>query len=316
MPSLRRVGAHGPRVPDESGKVQREREGLRGSVGFKGKGKGMAKGGGDKGFGGGGKGGDIKGKGKGYQGTCWTCGVVGYRSSECLHHRPANAVEDDVGGAVSHVEVDVGGVWMIGAVEAKEIVEASPGLGGCGGQRRRIETSNRFEVLAREEDDWKLIPGRRARRTMMVDVGAVDDQGPKTGMSRECAMRFNVAKVQKPLASAAKVVEAGNRISMGPNPCDNYIENANTGERMSLRLARGEGTYVFDVEYRGGEHDTITLDSGAGVNVFPEELQKAVPMQPRHPRLHMTAAHGSTIWNMGTKIIRFRGREPRFTRPA
>ena len=56
--------------------------------------------------------GDIKGKGKGYHGTWWICGVVGHKSSECLHHRPANAVEDDVGGAVSHVEVDVGGVWM------------------------------------------------------------------------------------------------------------------------------------------------------------------------------------------------------------
>ena len=69
--------------------------------GFKGKGKGIAIGGGDKGFGGGGKGGDIKGKGKGYLWTCWTCGAVGHASSECLHHRATNAVEDDVGGAVS-----------------------------------------------------------------------------------------------------------------------------------------------------------------------------------------------------------------------
>ena len=65
----------------------------------------MAKGGADKGFGGG-KGGDIKG-----------CVVVGHKSSECLHQRSANAVEDDVGRAVSHVEVGVGRVWMIGAVE-------------------------------------------------------------------------------------------------------------------------------------------------------------------------------------------------------
>ena len=228
--------------PTSPGKSKGKGKDYGGYVGFKGKGKGMAKGGGDKGFGGGGKGGDIKGKGKGYQGTCWTCGVVGHKSSECLQHRPANSVEDDVGGAVSHVEVDVGGVWMIGAVEAKEIVEAPPGLGGCGGQRRRIETSNRFEVLAREEDDWKLIPGRRARGTMVLDVGAVDDQSPKTGMSRESAMRFNVAKVQKPLASAAKGVEAGNRISMGPNPCDNYIENASTGERGSACAWRGGRT--------------------------------------------------------------------------
>ena len=271
----------------------------------------MSKGGADKGFGGG-KGGDIKGKGKGYQGTCWTCGVVGHKSSEYWHHRPANAMEDD-GGAVSQVEVDVGGVWMIGAVEAKEIDGAPPGLGGCGGQRRRIETSNRFEVLAREEDDWEADPWETCSGD---DGGGRRSRGrpePEDGHVERSAMRFNVAKVQKPLASAAKVVEAGNRISMGPNPCS-YIENANTGERIGLRLERG--TYVFDVEYRGGEHGTKTLDSGAGVNVFPEELPRAVPMQPRDPRLHMTAANGSTIENMGTKIIRFRGREPGFTRPA
>ena len=134
----------------------------------------MTKGGDDKGFGGAGKGGDIKGKGKGYQGTCWTCGVVGYKS-RVFASQARERSGRRVGSAVSHVEADVGEVWKIGAVEAKEIVEAPPGL-GCGGQRRRTETSNRFEVLGREEGDWNLIPGRRARGTMVVDVGTVDDQ--------------------------------------------------------------------------------------------------------------------------------------------
>ena len=49
-------------------------------------------------------------------------------------------------------------------------------------------------------------------------------------------------------------------------------ENANTGERSGLRVERG--TYVFDVEYRGGEHGTITLDSTAGVNVFQRSCRK------------------------------------------
>jgi hypothetical protein len=127
-------------------------------------------------------------------------------------------------------------------------------------------------------------------------------------------MKFNVAKVKKPLASAAKVVEAGNRISMGPNPNDNFIENTITGEKIGLRVEGG--TYVFDVEFQNGEPGTITLDSGAGVNVWPSELQAQVPMQPKDPRLRMTAANGSSIENLGTKIIHFTGVEPGFRRRA
>ena len=123
-------------------------------------------------------------------------------------------------------------------------------------------------------------------------------------------MKFNVAKVKKPLASAAKVVEAGNRISMGPNPSDNCIENTITGEKIGLRVEGG--TYVFDVEFKNGEPGTITLDSGAGVNVWPSELQAHVSMQPRDPRLRMTAANGSSIENLGTKVIHFKGVEPGF----
>ena len=137
----------------------------------------------------------------------------------------------------------------------------------------------------------------------MVDVGAVDDQSPKTGMSRGFL-----------LASAAKVVEAGNRISMGRNPGDNYIEDRNTGERIGLRVEWG--TYVFDVEHRRGEQGTITLDSGAGVNVFPEELQKSgsnAVSRPKAPRDWCEREHHRED---GHKIIRFRGRELGFTRPA
>ena len=43
-----------------------------------------------------------------------------------------------------------------------------------------------------------------------VFIGAVENG--KT--MRKASMKFHVAKVQRPLASAAKVVEAGNRIVM------------------------------------------------------------------------------------------------------
>ena len=124
-------------------------------------------------------------------------------------------------------------------------------------------------------------------------------------------MRFNFAKVQKPLASAAKVVEAGNRISMGPKPQDNYIENTKTGEKIELRVDRG--TYVFDVEFENGEVGAITLDSGAGVSVWPEGMQDQIPLMPKDPKLKMTAANGSVIENLGTKVIKFRGVEADFT---
>mgnify|MGYP002811880390 CR=1 FL=1 len=69
--------------------------------------------------------------------------------------------------------------------------------------------------------------------------------GEAKKLSRMSGMKFNVASVKKPLASAVKVVEAGNRISMGPRPDDNFIENRDTGEKLAIRIDRG--TYVFDV---------------------------------------------------------------------
>jgi hypothetical protein len=107
-----------------------------------------------------------------------------------------------------------------------------------------------------------------------VGINAVSVVPP--GPARTAAMRFHVAPVQRPLASAVKVVQAGNRIMMSSE--GSFIENMKTGERMPLRVERG--TFVFDVMYTGGQSGTITLDSGAGVNVWPEGLLREVPMGP------------------------------------
>ena len=68
---------------------------------------------------------------------------------------------------------------------------------------------------------------------------------------------------------------------MGPMLGDN--ENENTDEVVGLRVERR--TCELDVGYRGSKHGT--LDSGAGV-----------PLQPRNPRLRMSAANGSTLENL------------------
>jgi hypothetical protein len=159
---------------------------------------------------------------------------------------------------------DVGGVWMIGAVDVTEEVE----------------------------------------------VNHVAAEAKK--LTRESGMCFHAARVQKPLASAAKVVAAGNRIVMNPDGGESFIENIASGERLAMRVERG--TYVFDVEYEDGKEGSITLDSGAGVNVWPMDLQKGVPMMPKQKGLKMLAANGTEIENLGRKLIKFRGVAPVFTR--
>ena len=128
--------------------------------------------------------------------------------------------------------------------------------------------------------------------------------------TRKAVMKFHVAKVQRPLASAAKVVEAGNRIIMEKG--GSFIENVATGERMKVRVERG--TYVFDVKYNNGEHGSITLDSGEGVNVWPEDMLKDIPLRPPEPGLKMTAANGTEIPNLGCKVVEFVASEPIFSR--
>ena len=49
---------------------------------------------------------------------------------------------------------------------------------------------------------------------------------------------------------------------------DSYIENRKTRERMKLKVK--DETHVFDVQYKDGEVDEFTSDSGAGVTMWPQ----------------------------------------------
>ena len=180
-------------------------------------------------------------------------------------------------------EADVGGVWMVGNVEVETAnvklkqVDVPPGLDLAWSQvgrrgKKNISrpndaeadikqddhnesylsfAANRFEVLnddpeedleEAETDDsqWRMF------RKIEVLVGAVKTAYFKPKLSRQSKMWFNAAKVQKPLASAAKVVEAGNKISMGPNPEDNFNENSTTGERIGLRWKRARSSSTWN----------------------------------------------------------------------
>ena len=142
------------------------------------------------------------------------------------------------------------------------------------------------------------------RTTKTRTIGAVDAEG----MTRLSALRFNVANVAKALASAVKVVKAGNLVVMHPDPEKCFIQNISTGERMKLREEKG--TYVFDVVFEETkEAGQVTLDSGAGVSVWPRNKMKGVKLLPKQEGLRMVAANGTEIVNEGQKVIKFRGYE-------
>ena len=93
-----------------------------------------------------------------------------------------------------------------------------------------------------------------------------------------------------------------------PAECgESFIQNVKTKEKMEVREHRG--TYVFDVVYeQTGERDVVTLDSGAGVSVWPKDKLPEVKMEPKMKGLKMVATNGSVIENFGQKTIAFRGK--------
>ena len=143
--------------------------------------------------------------------------------------------------------------------------------------KQNVEVRNRFEMLAVETNKDRK-------------------------MTRTSAIEFNVAEVRKPLASAGMMVKSGNRVVLDQD--GTFIENKSTGERMEVMVK--DETFVFDVELTNGESEVITLDSGAGVPVWPRGRCEDVTMMPMKEGLRMCAANGTPITNLGRKLIKFR----------
>ena len=137
-----------------------------------------------------------------------------------------------------------------------------------------------------------------------VEINAVAGAGAK--WSSKASIRFNVADVQRPLASASKVVAKGNRIVLENE--GSFRQSVATGEKIALRVERG--VYVFDATYEDCSTGTMALDSGAGVNVWPQDWWSDAPMEPKVLGLKIVAANGTEIANLGLKVIRFNAIPP------
>ena len=75
---------------------------------------------------------------------------------------------------------------------------------------------------------------------------------------------------------------------------------------MELRV--DNGVYVMDVELDDQTVDAITLDSGAGCNVWPKDRHAgSANMTPKKAGVGMVAANGTPIQYHGQRQVRFRG---------
>ena len=78
-----------------------------------------------------------------------------------------------------------------------------------------------------------------------------------------------------------------------------------------MQLRKKKGVFVFDVQYQDGDSGEITLDTGAGVSVWPKGLkQDILRVGPKREGLKMVAANGTNIENIGQTKVVFRGVAP------
>ena len=169
-----------------------------------------------------------------------------------------------------------------------------PGQGNRVAASRAPTNDCRFQALQEEEEFTES-----EDHTCMVC--GVDDEK----LTREAQLEFCEADVRKPLASAVRVAKSGNGIWLEAH--GSYIENLATKERMKVR--EENGVYVMDVQFDDETVDVITLDSGAGCNVWPKGRRagKTSKLLPKKAGVGMVVANGTPIEYHGQRQVRFRG---------
>ena len=113
---------------------------------------------------------------------------------------------------------------------------------------------------------------------------------------------FEVANVNKPLASVKRIVEKGNRVIFGPGKKGNYTENERTQNRMYLR-PNGRGPFLMAVKFLNGEKTFITVDSGAEESVCPWDWGERFGIDTEGKKYSFRSASGDWIEHWGHRDV-------------
>ena len=323
-----------------------------------GKGKGTGKGGGGFGKGGqkgGGKGGYhqaynpkgvgkggaqfTKGGGKGYQGTCWTCGMVGHKSAECRGGTMrANLVEAE-GEETEVTTRAIGGVWLMNVNKVKtsnqyqaltqadeeEEKEEEQEEGGhwieakrkavkkikanrvTGRNWKEVEFTRNFTEHSPSSHPKALPPSNRTQGSPEEkrDVNVVEKLIAAAARTETavCQMTFHLTDASKILASVNKMTETGNEVTF--NKVRSYIKSP-TGKKAFLK--KRNGVYILDVIFFNGDEAVqgeVVIDSGAADHVMPRGMLGGVVTREKEAGIKFVAADGAEIGNYGRKDVQF-----------
>ena len=147
-------------------------------------------------------------------------------------------------------------------------------------------------------------------RVVRKEVGAMTDEVDLCNVEGEAVKEntstikvdFQVAAVRKPLMSVKRICENGNRVCFGPNGEDNYVENMKTNKKVSLR-PNGQGSYLLDAKFKGGEDISIVGDSGAEENVCPTWWGGQFGITEPKAWLNFSGANGAKITHYGKRAV-------------
>ena len=157
------------------------------------------------------------------------------------------------------METNVGGVWAIAHVEARELTAVNT----VGSDRRwtpvgpgEITIDSAAEESVCPKDWGKVYPLKEPAKWLQftnASGGKMQHYGERqttfqAGKNRlVMGMGFQVSDVQKPLAAVWRIAEKGNIVHFGPKAEDNYIQNVATGQK--IQMVRKGGSYVVEADF-------------------------------------------------------------------